>query len=113
MAEQVDIFNEKKTGRFTLDFTDEDGVAIVPDSATYTLYDEVSGNIINSRNQTNIVGLATSVNLKLVPNDNVIVNSDEGNYMEAHILFVEWVYNSIDLGGDEHRFFVRNLTKVP
>lgn len=105
----TDVFNEKETGYVTLVFTDEDGVAVVPDSATYTLYDEASGAIINSRNQTAISGLASSIELELESDDNVIVGSD---LYEPHILMIEWTYNTDKKGKDEYRFNVKNLTKV-
>ena len=105
----TDTFNEKETGYVTLVFTDEDGTAVTPDSATYTLYDEETAAIINSRNQTAIGSLASSVDLELESLDNIVTT---GKVKEAHILFVEWVYNTNKLGKEEYRFFVRNLTKV-
>ncbi len=110
MAEAVDIFNEKSTRFTNLAFRDENGNAVVPDSATYTLYDEETEKIINSRNATPIASLAASVDLELEPDDNVLVDSDK--HMEAHILFVAWIYNTNKVGHDEFRFWVRNLTKV-
>lgn len=110
MAEAVDIFNEEETGFINLAFTDEDEAAVTPDSATYTLYDEETAGIINSRNATAIGALATSVDLELTPDDNIIVTA--GNDTEAHILFVQWVYNTDKVGHEEFRFYVRNLIKV-
>lgn len=110
MAEVIDIFNEEETGYITLAFTDEDEAAVTPDSATYTLYNEENGGIINNRNATVIPGLATSIDLELEPDDNVLIDSDKDT--EAHILFVQWVYNTDKVGHEEFRFYVRNLTKV-
>lgn len=106
----VDIFNEGETGFITLAFTDEDEVAVTPDSATYTLYNEETGAVINNRTAVVIGSLASSIDLELTPADNVLVNSSK--IKEAHILFVQWVYNTNKVGHEEYRFWVRNLTKV-
>ncbi len=106
----TDTFNEGETGYVNLAFTDEDETAVVPDSATYTLYNEVTGAVINSRSAIVIGSLAASIDLELEPDDNVIVDSSKS--LEAHILFVQWVYNTDKVGHEEYRFFVRNLTKV-
>ncbi len=106
----MDTFNEKTTGYITLAFTDEDGTAVTPDSATYTLYNEATGAIINSRDAVSISGLASSYDLELTPDDNVIV--DVTKIREAHILMIEWTYNTDKKGKDEYRFKVENLTKV-
>lgn len=110
MTDCIDTFEEESTGYITLAFTDEDGTAVTPASATYTLYDEITESIINSRNATSISGLDTSVDLELEPDDNVIVTT--GKNEETHILFVQWVYNTDKVGHDEFRFAVSNLTKV-
>lgn len=104
-------FNEKTTGFVNLAFTDEDGDAVAPDSATYTLYDEVSGDIINSRDDTAVPGLASSVDLELEPDDNAIIDSN--TVRETHVLLVKWVYDTDKEGKDNYRFVVENLTKVP
>lgn len=106
----IDVFNEKETGYVALTFTDEEGAAVTPDSATYTLYDEASKNTINSRDQIVISGLASSIDLELEPDDNVIVNNTKT--YEIHILLVEWIYNTDKKGKDEYRFSVKNLVKV-
>lgn len=103
-------FNEKETGFVTLDFTNEDGDAVAPDSATYTLYNERDKTIINGRNQINIVGVTASFDLELEPNDNVIVDTSRDE--EQHVLLVEWVYNTDKRGKQQVRIRVVNLTKV-
>lgn len=103
-------FNEQETGFITLDFTNEEEVAVSPDSATYTLYNERDKTIINGRNQTDIAGVTASFNLELEPDDNVIV--DTGRDEEQHVLLVEWIYNTDKLGKQQVRIRVVNLTKV-
>ncbi len=106
----ADIFNEKTTGYVNLTFKDEDGNAVVPDSATYTLYNEATGAVINSRDAVNISGLASNYDLELTPADNVLFDADK--IREIHILMVEWTYNTDKKGKDEYRFAVENLAKV-
>jgi hypothetical protein len=109
----TNVFNEKETGYITLTFTDEDDNAVTPDSATYTLYNEADNAIINSREGTTISPLAASVDIELTPSDNVIVDTAlDNNVYEIHVLMIEWVYNTDKQGKDEHRFNVKNLTKV-
>lgn len=107
----TNTFDEEETGYVNLAFTDEDGTAVIPDSATYTLYDEVSGGIINDRTAVDIGSLAASVDLELEPDDNVIVDTDKT--YEAHVLLVEWIYNTDKQGKEIYRFTVQNLAKVP
>lgn len=106
----ADIFNEKTTGYVNLSFKDEDGNAVVPDSATYTLYNEANAEIINGREDTEISGVTNDFDLELTPDDNIIVRNNE--IRETHVLMIEWTYNTDKKGKDEYRFAVENLTKV-
>jgi hypothetical protein len=106
----TNVFNEKETGYVTLTFTDEDDTAVIPDSATYTLYNKASGAIINNREDTAISSLAASIDLELVPNDNAII--DDTLESEEHVLFIKWVYNTDKQGKEEYCFYVKNLSKV-
>ncbi len=103
-------FNEEETGNIILTFTDKDGKPITPDSATYTLYDQKTKAIINSRENTAIPGLDATVNLELVPDDNLII--DDTLDIEEHVIFVQWVYNIDKQGKQESVFNVINLEKI-
>lgn len=106
-------FNENTHGFVTLDFLDQDGVAVNPDSAKYTLYDEDSGDVINSRNQTPITGPTSGMDLVLTPADNVLADTTKSE--ERHRLFIEFTYtsgaNQYD-GSEEVRFTVENKNKA-
>lgn len=107
----MDIFEEKATGYVVLTFKDEDGNAVVPISpTTYTLHDESTGGIINGREDTTVPSLASSIDLELEPDDNVIVTTSRT--YEVHILTIKWTYNTDKKGTQEYRFAVENLTKV-
>jgi hypothetical protein len=58
---------EKSSGVFTIYFWDEDGAAVTPNTATWTLMDE-SGTIINSRSAVSLTP-ATSVDITVKGND--------------------------------------------
>ena len=59
---------EEGTAVVTIAFKDEDGSAVTPSAATWTLTDG-DGTVINSRNQVAIGSLAASVNVVLKGDD--------------------------------------------
>ena len=61
-------------GRYTISFENYDGVAAVPDSATYAIHDVETKTVL--RAATAISGLATSVELLLTSDDTAMQNSD-------------------------------------
>lgn len=95
---------------YAVAFTDEEGTALVPDSITWTLTDQV-GNVINSRS-AEVVTPASSVTIVLSGDDLTI-----GNYGTRRVLLVEYVYTST-LGTslpDKHEvhFQITNFVAVP
>lgn len=66
---------EESTYVITVPFVDEDGAAVVPTSATWTLSDD-RGNIINSRENVAIV-VAASVDIVLSGADLALQGSDD------------------------------------
>ncbi|MEE9356529.1 MAG: hypothetical protein V3U75_13140 [Methylococcaceae bacterium] len=108
----MDIFNERTTGYVNLAFKDEDGNAVAPDSATYTLHNtDANKSIINDRENTTISSPTASYDLELTPVDNAI--QDDAKVREVHALLVKWVYNTDKQGKDVYKFAVENLDKVP
>jgi hypothetical protein len=103
-------FKEEETGFINHVFTNQNEASVVPNSATYTLYDKKTKAIINSREDVAIPGLAANVDLELEPDDNVII--DDTLDVEQHVLFVEWVYDTDKQGKEELTFDVINLEKV-
>lgn len=96
--------NVAKNGKsyfVTVAFQDEDGTAVTPTSATYTLRNG-QGNIVNSKNATAISSLASSVTIVLTPSD---TDLDDG---EGRKIYVDYVYNSTNgtglSGGDSESF---------
>ena len=80
--------NDKSTKVVTIDFLDEDGNAVVPTSAVWTLVNEVEG-IINLREQVAITPLASNADIVLTDLDLA--------YIDGHKRFIviEAVYNGI------------------
>jgi hypothetical protein len=114
--------NEKVSARYTADVQDDEGNAIAAASLTtltLTLYDKDTGDIINSRNDqdvlnTNGVTVDGSGNLTWIidPDDNAIVTST--SKVEDHVALFEWTWNSGAKEGRHEVFLhVKNLTKVP
>lgn len=85
------LVQEKGTAVFTVAFTDEDGSAVTPGAATWTLTDK-KGNAINSRTAVTISPLSTSVTIVL-SGDDLALGSETTSDHERH-LTVEYTYTS-------------------
>ena len=77
-------------------FKDENGDAVVPNSATWTLTD-IDGVVINSREDVVISSLAASITIALSGDDLAFSQGFVGHH-QWRILTVEAVYNSVLLG---------------
>jgi len=100
-----------------LTLKDEDGSALgvgAINSLTWTLYDEETGGIINSRQDQAETVTANPHYLRLEPDDNVIVTVTKD--AEVHVLEVKYAYNSARANGltarKEIRLIVEDLEKV-
>jgi phage gp45-like len=101
--------NEGSTAYLTASFEDEDGVAVVPDSITYRIDCLTSGTVI--RNNTSVTP-ATSIEIKLTPGDNVIVNPGTYCVSELRLVTVEAVLGDNDVITEEYKYAVKSLLKV-
>jgi len=95
--------NEKSTAAITVSFTDENGDAVTPKTANWTLTD-LDGNVINGKEQEDISSLDTSVTVVLSGNDLQIGGSETLTTVNDvsflyRIFTVEATYDS-DLGSD-------------
>jgi hypothetical protein len=105
---------EKSTYIVTMNFIDENDEAVAPASATWSLTDE-AGNIINSREDVVLSGLAEEMSVVLSGDDLGLAAGFSGN-AEKRIFTVEATYNS-DLGvglplRDQLEFPVYNLNAI-
>lgn len=95
---------------------DEDGDTItVPLTATVTLYDVASGDIINGRAQHDVLDdiAAGVLAWRMEPDDTAVVGSAA---LEEHVALLEWTWDAgavTGYGKHEVVHTVRNLTKVP
>ena len=105
---------EKSTYIVTMNFQDENEESVTPTAATWTLTDE-SGNVINSRDDVALSGLAAEMEVVLSGDDLALADGFSGN-AEKRIFTVEATYNS-DLGvglplRDQLEFPVYNLGAI-
>lgn len=102
---------EKGTYVITLAFFNEDGAAVVPTGATWSLTDR-AGAVVNSRSAVSITPLAATATILLQGNDLAV--ADKRN--RARFVTAEWTYNSAlgtDLTGKEEiEFYIEELRKV-
>lgn len=85
-----DHATEQSTYVVTISFFDEDGNAVTPDSAVWSLTDE-AGAVLNGRNQVEISALDTSLDI-LLQADDLAVPSDKKD--ATVLLTVEATYTS-------------------
>lgn len=85
---ELEAAKERSTYIVTVPFVDEDGTAVAPTSATWTLSDD-RGNIINSRENVAITP-ASTVQIVLTGADLALSENDNG----VRKLTVEAVYTS-------------------
>jgi hypothetical protein len=105
---------EKSTYIVTMNFKDENGDAVAPASAAWTLTD-ASGNVINGKEDVALSGLAAEMSVVLSGDDLALAAGFSGN-SERRIFTVAATYNS-DLGvglplRDQLEFPVYNLGAV-
>ena len=111
MAVLTTYAKEGSTYIITIAFEDENGDAVTPNEATWTLTDP-AGNIINSREAVTISSLSTSIDIVLSGDD---LMSLESNGNERRLL-IEGTYDS-DAGSDlplkdEVTFYIDDLVAV-
>ena len=103
-----DVAREKSTYTVTVSFFDENGTALAPTTAVWTL-SKLDGTIVNSRENVSIASPGTEEVIVLTGSDLAIIDGDE---LEARALTVLATYSSGRTIKSEARFWVRNLTKV-
>jgi len=103
----MDVINEGTTATLTMDFKDENGIAISPDTGTYLIYDKFSGTEIRSGS---VYPLATSVAFSLLASDNALQNAK--NRYEIRVVYIEFTYGA-RRGSGEYSYKIENLAKTP
>lgn len=106
--------NERTSAIITVSFFNEDEVACTPLSATVRIDDVKSGIVIRATTDVGVIGLVTSINVRVSSRENRIINNV--NSSELRILTTEFLYAASDgetkTGTGEYRFLVKNLLGV-
>lgn len=116
--------NEGSTFEWTGTMKDENGLALAPTdlaSLTCTLYDEDTGQIINSRNSQNVLN-ANNFTLSSASSANISWDSpmadnpiiDDAKETEVHIALIRWTYGTGAAFGGSKEIAIRvvNLVRV-
>jgi hypothetical protein len=107
--ECLSSFNERSTVVLTVAFTDDDGAAVTPDSATYRIDDRASRTAILAA--TVIGSLSTSVDLTITSEQNAIVKPRKA--FEVRTVTIEFDYDgSTKHGTAQYEYKLVNLYGV-
>ena len=109
MENKLDSINEKTDYFVTISFKDEDGTAVTPTAAYYSLYCETTRYEILS--ETALTGLSTSKEVVVTATQNAIRNV--ANDKEQRLMTVRFTYSSgVYQGTSEYRWNVLNLKRI-
>lgn len=101
--------NENTTAVITVEFRDEDGGTIAPDSASYRLDDESGAELITD---TGIVAPTSMVSIEIPESANAIVDSNKMS--EKKYLTLSYTYaGDTRQAVSEYSYEVRNLRFYP
>jgi hypothetical protein len=100
--------NEKTSLILTLEFTDEDGLPIIPDSGTYRIDDVESG--VEVQVDTPFDPGASTFDIEIAYTKNVIINSVSSS--ERKRVTITILYNTDKQCTTEFIYSVKNLTKI-
>jgi hypothetical protein len=106
--ECLDEFNERATTFITVTFTDEDGIPVTPDAATYRIDDEASRT--NVQAATSVSPLSTSVDLEITSEQNAILRPRKP--FEIRTVTVEFDYGAGKHGTAQYKYKLLNLYGV-
>ena len=88
MAESYGTIREGDSFTVEIDFTDDDGSAFVPTTLAVTLYDDVTKEIINSRNASNLTPVSTYISAGTLSFDFAVADAaliDSTKKFEIHV----------------------------
>ena len=85
---------EQSTPLLTGTFLDENGAAVQPDTALLTLYDEASRQVLNSREDVDIIASVTAgaLSWRLTALDTVMRQT--GAHHEWHVIRIDWTWGA-------------------
>src|SRR5690606_4766872 len=109
---------EGTTALITGTIRDHAGLGFKPDTLTLTLYEQLSGTILNNRDQESIldanggtVSSAGALAAKRSPAHNALLSQTRSH--EDHVALLRWTYNGgADAGWAEVVFRIHNQLKI-
>ena len=104
----IDIINEDTTAYLTVSFTDKDGNAAVPSSASYRIDCLTTGQEV--KDDTALTP-ASSIEITLSAADNAIIT--QTNAIERRLVTVWATYAGSEGVKDEYEYNLQNMRKVP
>ena len=105
---ELETVKEKNTAIVTISFKDEDGLAVIPTKAYYSLYCETTSTEIIA--ETEISSPGSEQSITITPAQNEII--DDKNDFETRIVTARWTYSGNKQGASEYRYKVENLKRI-
>jgi hypothetical protein len=100
--------NEGSTHVVTASFSDEDGNAVIPTSASYRVDDAASGTVVIAA--TAVTPTAAVIDIVIPAAKNMILNA--GRSLEQRVLTVTFTYSGGKTGTGEYHYHVKNLRGI-
>ncbi len=104
----MDKVNEKSNVKLTLTFRDEDGDAVTPDSASYRIDDEFSGDAVKA--DTAISPSSSTYDIVISSTENAII--DTNRVEEIKLVTVDFTYDTTKKGSGSFNYKVINLKQL-
>ncbi len=105
------IAQERSTFVVSLSFEDENGISIIPDSLTWSLFDK-EGGVINSRLNV-VINTPTEITDIFLNGDDLQLSNSESELRVKRFLVAEAIYTATNGNPypikDEIIFFIENL----
>jgi hypothetical protein len=107
----MDEVNSGSTIDFTINFTDPQGNPVTPTNVAYTVIDFFTGNVVFESLINAPPAGATSIDIKLAPPVNTIVNILYA--YEMRIATFEYDYNASDTKTEDYTYKLINMVGIP
>ncbi len=101
------IVNESSTAYMTVTFTDKLGVPAVPQTVSYWIHDQLTGQLVHPETA---VDPAEAVEITLAPSDHALLS---GRLLETRFVTIVATYGDDDQVTEETSYQVRNLLYLP
>jgi hypothetical protein len=118
----MDSVNGNSAFLYPINFTNEAGEPIQPDSGSYTISDFFSNTLVKESTplvidedsvtkKKTVTIPVTSINLLLTAEDNTIINPNY--YYEIRIVTVTYLYNTTEQKTEQYEYKLINMAGIP